>query len=156
SLQVSSGSTLTNFVMTDASGTAYSTVGGADWASQNGFGDIIAMAAGNYSSGNTAANFGPGLNSSITGSFTATTNNTNSIRFNTNAALTVTLAAGATTITTGGILLGPGESGNDPVIAGPAGSTLTSTSNEMVVLTNVGRTVIIGVVATPTGAQLVD
>jgi autotransporter-associated beta strand protein len=133
---------LNNNVLTHAAGgTAFATVGGNDWATLNGTGNIVGYSslntytttsgagttAANYANANIDVNSSEGL---LLGVITP-----NTLRFNTNAANTVTLAAGTNIIGAGGILVTSTVGGNDSTITGDtlAGST---TDKELVVIQN--------------------
>lgn len=101
-------------LVVDANGTAFATVGGDNWAAYDAttsgkINSALTAGAGGgslYIAASTAATFSG--NADITASFTANAGaSVNSIRFNTGA-LTLT-NAGTTTITTGGVLFGSGE-----------------------------------------------
>ncbi len=126
-------------LVTSASGTAYATVGGNDWAahSTDSPGNIVPAsiagpsAATLYTAASSAATFSG--NADITASFTATSDSTvNSIRLNTGA-FTLTLA-GTNTVTTGGILFGSGVSAASSITGGTivpgAGRELVFISNK--------------------------
>jgi fibronectin-binding autotransporter adhesin len=125
-------------LVTSATGTAYATVGGNDWAanstdSANNIVSASAAGAGGtsiYTAANSAATFTG--HADITGAFTANSGSTvDSIRLNTGA-LTLTLA-GTNTINTGGILIGNGTSGIT-TIAG--GSIQPGAGGELVLIIN--------------------
>ncbi len=128
-------------IITDANGTAFATVGGNDWAAKDPTNTFIlgaatagASGASLYTSASSAANFtavGAAGNADITGSFTATAGTVGTLRFNTGT-LTLT-QTGVTTVASGGILFGSGESGNATI----SGGTLRAgTGMELVFLGN--------------------
>jgi autotransporter-associated beta strand protein len=136
---------LNNNVLTHAAGgTAFATVGGNDWATLNGTGNIVGYdslhdytattgaggagtTASNYTDKNIDVNSSEGL---LSGPITP-----NTLRFNTNVANTVTLAAGTNMIGAGGILVTSTVGGYDSTITGDtlAGST---TGKDLVVIQN--------------------
>jgi autotransporter-associated beta strand protein len=138
---------LNNNVLTHAvNGTAFATVSGNDWATLNGTGNIVGYSslhayttttaagttAANYANFNIDADSSAGL---LDGVITP-----NTLRFNSAAANTVTLAAGNNTIGAGGILVSSAVGGNASTITGGTlqGST---TGKDLVVIqnnTNVG------------------
>ena len=97
--------TASNFITTTTANTAgsilggWSTVAGTDWAVNDGAGNIIALAPGGY----TADVWAAGNNTDVTvnGAISAAT--TNSVRFNANSAITLSLT-GANVVSSGGIL----------------------------------------------------
>ena len=110
-------------LVTSATGAAYATAGGNDWAANStaSANNIVAAdvagaaSASIYTAASTAGTFSG--NADITASFAATSDVTvNSLRFNTGA-LTLTLA-GTNTITTGGLLIGNGTSGVTTITGG--------------------------------------
>lgn len=120
---------------------AWAVFNGTDWAVGNGTGAAITGLA-SY----TANTFAVGTNTDVTASSAGAA--TNTIRFNTKAALTVTNAAAAA-ITTGGILVTPNVGANTSTITG-AGAISSGTNAELfiqqynplgdLVLTNIGGT----------------
>ncbi len=105
---------------------------GTDWASSAGngvtAGAITALAPANY----TANTWGSGLNTDVTASFGSASGNTQTVRFNTAAATTVTLT-GPATITSGGILV-TAAVGN--VASQITGGTLTSSTGDLILTNN--------------------
>jgi len=115
---------LNNNVLTHIQfGTAFATVGGSDWATLSG-GNIVAYSslhsytttstagtsAANYTNFNIDANSSEGLLSDVI--------TPNTLRFNSNAANAVTLAAGNNIIGAGGILVSSAVGGNVSTITG--------------------------------------
>lgn len=123
---------------------AFAVFNGTDWAATNGATAAITALA-SYTNNTFAA----GTNTNVTASTAGAT--TNSIRFNTPGAFTVTNAA-ATTITTGGILVTPNVGANTTTIGG-AGALSSGANAELflqqfntlgdLVLTNIGTGTII-------------
>jgi|GEM_PF-3177740 len=101
----------------------WATVNGADWATVSG-GTISALAAGSYA----ANNWGAGLNTDVQANIAAASGATQSVRFNTAAATTVTLT-GPSVITSGGILINAVVAANACTITG---GTLTSNSGDLI------------------------
>ena len=133
---------LNNNVLTHAvNGTAFATVGGNDWATLNGTGNIVGYSslhayttttaagttAANYANFNIDADSSAGL---LDGVITP-----NTLRFNSAAANTVTLAAGNNIIGAGGILVSSAVGSNASTITGGTlqGST---TGKDLVVIQN--------------------
>jgi len=116
---------ITTSTANDAGGIigGYATVnGGAGWASNNGTGNIIALAT--YTNDTWAA----GNNTTVTtSSAPAAASTTNSLRFNNAGGFTVTLS-GANTITSGGILVTPTVGANNNIITG---GSITTTGNQL-------------------------
>ena len=131
---------LNNNILTHVlNGTAFATVGGNDWATLNGTGNIVGYSSlytytattgtpvANYANANIDVNSSEGL---LSGVITP-----NTLRFNTEAANTVTLAAGTNIIGAGGILVTSTVGGNVSTITGGtlAGS---NTGKDLVVIQN--------------------
>ena len=129
-----------NVLANAAGGTAFATVSGNDWATLNvGTGNIVGYSSlytytattgtpvANYANANIDVNSSEGL---LLGVITP-----NTLRFNTNAANTVTLAAGTNIIGAGGILVTSTVGGNVSTITGDtlAGS---NTDKDLVVIQN--------------------
>jgi fibronectin-binding autotransporter adhesin len=150
-LNVTAPATSSN-VLVDASGTAFGVINSSDWAAVSGS-QIVTLSS---LSGYTTNFFGAAVNTDVQSSFTANDIVTNTIRYSFAAgAVTVTLTAPTTTITTGGVLLGSAATSN-LTIAGVAGTSLVSASNEFVFVAAVAHDIIIGAVAVPSGAVLAD
>ncbi len=110
----------------------YATVGGTDWATNAtnvSGGNIIGLSNSTINSYSNDT-FGTGLNTNVTTSDNGAT--TNSIRFNTAAANTVTFN-GANSIASGGILVTPNVGGNATTITG---GTVTGSAQDLVVIQN--------------------
>ena len=110
-------------LVTSATGAAYATAGGNDWAANStvSANNIVAASvagaasASIYTTATTAGTFSG--NADVTASFTANSDATvNSIRVNTGT-VTLTLA-GTNTVTTGGILIGNGTAGVTTITGG--------------------------------------
>lgn len=113
----------------DASGIlgGYATVGGADWAANNGT-NIVAY------TGYTADTWGAGINTNVTtGGTIASDSTTHSLRFNTAGATTLTLA-GVNTLTSGGILVTSTVGNNLTTITG--GTLRGSSGGDLVIHQN--------------------
>jgi fibronectin-binding autotransporter adhesin len=113
----------------DASGIlgGYATVGGTDWATNNGT-NIVAY------TGYTADTWSAGTNTNVTASNTITNDSTtHSLRFNTAAATTLTLG-GTNTITSGGILVTSTVGNNLTTITG--GTLRGSSGGDLIIHQN--------------------
>jgi len=113
----------------DASGIlgAYATVGGNDWATNNGT-NIVAY------TGYAADTWGAGTNTNVTtGGTVANDSTTNSLRFNTAGAATLTLG-GTNTISSGGILVGSTVGNNLTTITG--GTLQGASGGELIIHQN--------------------
>ncbi len=135
---ITTSATNTNGAAYTLGGVAFATVGDTDWATINSAGNIVAMAAGNYTSNVITANGNVSLSSSP-----AAINNTtiNNLRFTGATNTTVTVNNGQVlNITTGGILVT--GTGNDSILGGNL--TSGSTAKELVVFQNSTGGFIIG------------
>jgi fibronectin-binding autotransporter adhesin len=131
-------------VLTDSHGTAFAVMNGVDWAA---YGTTTSIVPGSTISGfystSIATLTAAGYNGSnldvigATNSGTVTTLNT--IRFNTGAGFTLTLA-GPTILTTGGILQTTGVTATNTI----SGGSLTSTSGEFFIDNTVAKSFVIG------------
>lgn len=102
-------------ILTDANGTAFATVGGADWASKDATNAFITAFTG-YTTFSASGPISGDAN--VTGSGTATSGSTfNSVRFLSTAARTLTLA-GTNTITAGGVLVAAGSTAASTITGG--------------------------------------
>ncbi len=122
----------TSRVMSTASpgGAAYATVGGAAWATI-GSSTPYAISALTYGSQNS---FAAGADSDVTGNQSPSTAFTvNTLRFNSDGA-TLTLATGANTVTSGGILVTPNAATTGVTISG--GTLAPGSGNELVFINN--------------------
>lgn len=105
----------------------YATVGGVDWAANNGT-NIVAY------SGYTANTWGAGINTNVAASGVITNDSTtHSLRFNTAAATTLTLG-GVNTITSGGILVTSTVGNNLTTITG--GTLRGSSGGDLIIHQN--------------------
>ena len=130
--------TLTTSAVNDANGIlgGYATINGTDWAVNNGSNVITAL--GTYETttagGTTAANY-TAKNTDVTSSVTmAGVITPNTLRFNTNAAETLTLATGANTLADGGILVTSNVGAFNSTIAG--GNLAGSTGGNLIINQN--------------------
>lgn len=124
--------TASNGITTTAANTngilgGWATVGGNHWASVNGNGNIVALAS--Y----TDDAWADGNNTNVTTSNTLTSATTNSLRFNSAAANTLTLN-GTNTVTSGGILVTSAVGANDTSITG--GTLQGAGGQDLVVIQN--------------------
>jgi autotransporter-associated beta strand protein len=127
----------------------WATVGGTDWATYTSSGTPSVGALASYSANGFAAN----ANSDITSSQGPSANiNINSLRFNTAAAVTLTLSGSANVIQSGGILVTPTVANNASTITG--GTLEGANGNDLVVIqNNTANTLTIGsIIANNTSA----
>ena len=126
-------------LVVSASGTAFATVGGNDWAaySSQSLGNIVAASSASpsggsiYTTASDANSFAGNANANLTASFTANANTTvNSLRFSGTNTLTL---AGANTINSGGVLFAVGVTTATTITGGTiqpgAGQELVFISN---------------------------
>jgi fibronectin-binding autotransporter adhesin len=147
--------TLTTTTANDAGGIlgGYATLNGTDWAANNGSGVITAFTGYETTTagGTTAANYA-GKNVDVTSSVAiGGAIAANTLRFNTNAAETLTLT-GVNTLTDGGILVTPNVGSNLSTITG--GTLEGSASGNLIVNQNntSGGLTIASIIANNTGA----
>lgn len=142
-------------ILTSTGGIVVGQITSNDWLAKNGANtNIVGLStvAGGYGATNASV---AGTNWNFTATSTATSNTANSIRANAGTVVVTLLAASTTDITTGGVMEGSGAAGSLSIV-GAAGTALTSTNDELVFLTNRASQLIVGAVATPLGAQIVN